>query len=116
MKKEDMSPAQTEDAALLLEQDFVAIVREEIGMHEGLAAIVASALVRGLRKKLGGQELWIPAPDKSQRDAAIRREFIGTNIKEIMSKYGLSRPRVYQIVGMSSAKAPSAGGKSSFTP
>ena len=100
-QKDHQSEAQADDAAVQLEHDFIAIVREEIGMHEALAAIVAQALVRGLRRRNGGQSIWIPAPDKSQRDAAIRREFMGArNLKEIMAKYGISRSRVYQIVGM----------------
>lgn len=97
--RSDLTPAQADDAAVQLEHDFIAIVREEIGMHESLATIVAQALVRGLRRRNGGQSLWIPAPDKALRDAAIRREFIGPNIKEIMAKYGIGRSRVYQIVG-----------------
>lgn len=112
-----LTAGQLEDAAVQLEHDFVCIVREEIGMHEGLATIVAQALVRGLRRRNGGQELWIPAPDNTERDASIRREFIGTNVSEIMAKYGLSRSRVYAIagkttkprethIGISSAKSP----------
>ena len=107
--------AQLDDAAVQLEYDFVRIVREEIGMHEAMASIFAQALVRGLRRNLGGQELYIPAPDKRARDAAIRREFVGTNVDEVMARHNISRARVYQIcgtqplkqgIGVSSAKSP----------
>ncbi|RYF60526.1 MAG: hypothetical protein EOO27_05550 [Comamonadaceae bacterium] len=98
--------AQAEDAAVQLERDFLAIVREEIGMHEGLAGMFARALVDGLRRRLGGQELYIPAPDRSERDAAIRREFCGSNIEEMMKRYGLSRSRIYEISGQAQAKNP----------
>lgn len=97
--------AQAEDAAVQLERDFLAIVREEIGMHEGLAGVFARALVDGLRRRLGGQELYIPAPDRSERDAAIRREFCGSNIDELMKRYGLSRSRIYEICGRGQAAA-----------
>ncbi|CAN7365097.1 hypothetical protein LJR118_002166 [Acidovorax sp. LjRoot118] len=97
------SAAQAEDAAVQLERDFLAIVREDIGMNEGLAGIFARALVDGLRRRMGGQDLYVPAPDRSERDAAIRREFTGTNIDELMRKYGLSRTRIYEIAG---ARAP----------
>ena len=100
------TPAQAEDAAVQLERDFLAIVREEIGMHEGLAGMFARALVDGLRRRLGGQDLYIPAPDRSQRDAAIRREFCGSNIEELMKRYGLSRSRIYEICGRHPAKNP----------
>ncbi len=104
-----LSAAQSEDLALQLEHEFIGIVRREIGMFEALAAPFAQALVRGLREEHGGRSLWIPAPDKSQRDAAIRREFNGTNIKEIMAKFGLSRSRVYQIVGEPAARTVRIG-------
>jgi Mor family transcriptional regulator len=82
-----------------LEHDFTSIVREEIGMHEGMAGMFAAALVRGLRRRLGGQDLYIPAPDRSVRDASIRRDFTGTNVDELMRRHGLSRTRIYEIVG-----------------
>lgn len=99
-----MSPGQTEDAAVQLEQDIIGIVREEIGMHEQIATVFAQALVRGLRRRLGGQELYIPSPDRAERDAAIRREFNGTNLEELMRRHCLSRSRIYEIV---SGRAPS---------
>jgi len=73
-------------------------VREEIGMNEQLATVFAQALVRGLRRQLGGQEIYIP-PSKSERDLAIRREFNGANIEELMRRHNLSRTRIYEIVG-----------------
>lgn len=93
------TPAQAEDAAVQLERDFLTIVREDIGMNEGFAGLFARALVDGLRRRLGGQDLYIPAPDRSERDAAIRREFCGSNIEEMMKRYGLSRSRIYEICG-----------------
>jgi len=94
-----MSPGQAEDAAVQLEHDIIGIVREEIGMHEQLATAFAQALVRGLRRRLGGQELYIPAPNRTERDAAIRRDFNGSNLDQIMKRYGLSRSRIYEILG-----------------
>lgn len=101
-----LTPGQSEDAAVQLEHEITSIVREEIGMHEGLAGLIAAAMVRGLRRRLGGQELYIPAPDRSARDASIRREFTGTNVDELMRRHDLSRTRIYQIVGQ---RVPRAG-------
>lgn len=95
----DQTAAQVEDDALLLESEFTAIVREEVGMHEAFASQVARALVRGLRKRMPAQQLYIPAPDKAERDAAIRREFNGRNAEEVMRRYDIGRRRLYQIVG-----------------
>lgn len=94
-----LTAGQAEDAAVQLEHDFVAIIREEIGMHEPLATLVARSLVRGLRRALGGQDLYIPTPDKSERDAAIRREYNGDNMHELMRRHGVGRTRFYEIIG-----------------
>lgn len=106
------TPAQAEDAAVQLERDFLAIVREDIGMNEGLAGMFARVLVEGLRSRMGGQELYIPAPDRSERDAGIRREFDGTreSLERIRRRTGLSRARIYAIVGreLAAAKSPAS--------
>ncbi|WP_426307806.1 Mor transcription activator family protein [Acidovorax facilis] len=100
--------AQAEDAAVQLERDFLTIVREDIGMNEGFAGLFARALVDGLRRRLGGQELYIPAPDRSERDAGIRREFDGTpdSLARIQKRTGLSRTRIYEICARGQAKNP----------
>ena len=103
------STAQTEDAAIQLEHDFVEIIRERIGMNETLATIHAQEIVRGLRELHGGQELWIPAPDKSERNAAILRDFLGNNHDEVMKRYGIKRAQLYRIVG--GARPRGRGGK-----
>lgn len=95
-----LTAGQAEDAAIQLERDFIEIVREEIGMHESLAGIFANALVRGLRRRLGGREVYIPSTDTSARDDRIRREFTGpASLLQIQRWSGLSRSRIYQIAG-----------------
>lgn len=101
--------AQTEDAAIQLEHDFVEIIRERIGLNEMLATIHAQEIVRGLRERHGGKELWIPAPDKSERNAAILRDFHGGNIEEVVMRYGIKRAQIYRIVG--AARPRGKGGK-----
>ena len=101
--------AQTEDAAIQLEHDFVEIIRQRIGLNETLATIHAQEIVRGLRERHGGQELWIPAPDKSERNAAILRDFNGINAKDVMQRHGISRAHLYRIVG--GARPRGKGGK-----
>lgn len=99
------SPAQIEDQAIQLQREVADIVREEIGMHEGFANDIAAAIVRGLRKRYGGRTLgargsiYIPAPDKSARNAAIRAEFNGTNADDVCRRHDISRSRLYQLVG-----------------
>lgn len=97
------SPAQIEDQAIQLHREFVQIVQEEIGMNAPFANDVAAALVRGMRKRYGGQTLgakgaiYVPAPSKAARNAAIRAEFDGTNGPEVCKKHNISRSRLYAI-------------------
>jgi Mor family transcriptional regulator len=88
-------------AATELLNEMSVIVREEIGFTDHFAEQIAAALTRGLRRRLGGQEIYIPAEDKSTRDESIRAEFNGRNRDQIMHKYGISKSRLYEIVGRS---------------
>lgn len=88
-----------DDARAQLHADFTDIVRAEIGMNEQFASDIAAAILRGLCARLGGREVYIPAEDKSARDAAIRREFDGTNAAGVCRRHGVSRSRLYQIIG-----------------
>lgn len=91
--------AKVEGDALLLQSEFAAIVREEIGMHEVFATQIAAAIVRGMRQRYGSQRIYIPSPDRGERDQAIRREFHGSNASEVCRRYSISRSRLYQIAG-----------------
>lgn len=105
-KNKPLTAGQAEDAAVQLQQDMVSIVREEIGMHESIAAMFAAALVRGLRRRMGGRELYIPAADRAARNAGIRRDFDGTNLAEVMATYNVSRSTVYDVCGTKSPVLP----------
>lgn len=96
------SRAHPEDARAQLHSELTGIVRREIGMNEHFASAHASAILRGLCESLGGREVYIPAPNRSERNAAIRCEFNGTNVEEVCLKHGISRARVYQIVNEAS--------------
>lgn len=88
-----------EDAALALHYDIVAVICDAFGMEEALANCLAEPITRGLRARVGGQEVYIPAPDKRARDEAIRREFNGRNLDEVCNRHGVSKSRLYEIVG-----------------
>ncbi|MDP4074209.1 hypothetical protein [Acidovorax sp. A1169] len=110
-----ITPGQADDAVMQLEQDFVEIVREELGMHEVPAQALASALVRGMRKRYGGMRLggrghiYVPAPSKSERDEAIRQAYNGTNAAEVMKAHGIRRSRLFEIVSARPAGAARIG-------
>jgi len=87
------------DYSVGLQYELTAIVREEIGFNELFASQIAQALMHGLSKKLGGQDVYIPAPSKSERDNQIKAEFNGRNKEEVCKKFKISPRRLYQIVG-----------------
>jgi len=90
---------QAEDNAAELKFEFTNIVTEEIGFNELFASQIAEALVRGLRKHYGGRKLYIPAPDKAERNAAIKAEFNGRNHESVCHRYSISRTTLYEIIG-----------------
>ena len=114
--------AQAEDAALQLEHEMVEIVRAELNMHEREAFEIAKAIVRGLRKRYGGLRIggrgaaiYVPAPSKEERNEAIRRDFNGANLLDVMAKHGIKRAQLYRIlqtrpgaprIGVSGSKSP----------
>jgi len=95
-----VSPAREESSALFLQREMQDILKTEIGLHEEYSAAISAALVRGWRKRAGGQRIYIPTePQNAERDQQIRREFNGANALEQCKKWNLSRSRLYQIVG-----------------
>jgi Mor family transcriptional regulator len=91
-----VSDGQDEDSASWLRRELIAIVREDVGMIEGLAVQVADVLLVGIRKRLGGREVYIPAPDKASRDEQIRAAFNGRNLPEVMRQFGVCKATVYR--------------------
>ena len=57
MTTTQMTPGQAEDAVLQLTYDIVDIARAGLGVSEGEATLMASAIVRGLRQRYGGVRL-----------------------------------------------------------
>jgi Mor family transcriptional regulator len=90
--------AKEENDAMLLQGELADGLRSCTGLKESIANDWARQLVEYLRVRLGAQRVYIPKPRSVDRDAAIAREFDGTNAAELMQRYDLSRRRVYQIV------------------
>lgn len=88
-----------DDARVQWHAELTEICRAEIGMNEAFASLHAAAILRGLSARYGGAEVYIPAEDKTERNAAIRAEFNGRNAHDLIRKYGISRAWLYKIVG-----------------
>jgi Mor family transcriptional regulator len=89
--------AKEQEAAMLLQGELAEGLRIEIGLLPEFANEFAQRLTQFLRVRLGTQRLYIPAPDKYARDAAIYREFDGTNVAAMMRRHRVSRTRLYEI-------------------
>lgn len=91
--------AKEEDNAMLLQGEIADALCSETGLKPEISNDWARRIVDYLRQRLGAQEIYIPRPSKATRDAAIFREFDGTNAASVMRRHGIrSRSRLYQIV------------------
>ncbi len=95
------SLSQIDDASVSLVYEVTAAIQEEVGMAEAFASQIAEAITRGLRRRLGGNHIYVPkfnsTQEKRERDATIKREFNGQNRDELMRRYGLSKTQIYEI-------------------
>lgn len=74
------------------------VVRQQLGMKGPDAIVTAEALFRGLMNRVGGQEIYIPAPPRTERNAAILGDFKGNNAAEVCTKHDISRRTLYRIL------------------
>lgn len=89
---------QSADAAIQLERDIIEVLRRELARNEQMLGLMARSIVHGMRDRLGGQELRIPSPDKTARNAEIRAKYTGANVRKLAREYDLSVSSVYKIV------------------
>lgn len=89
--------AKGEEDAVFLQSEIAEGLRTEVGLLPEFANEWAARIMRRLRLRAPAQRLYIPAPSKTERDAAIYREHDGTNTGALCQRYGISRPRLYQI-------------------
>ncbi|BBL75597.1 Mor transcription activator family protein [Methylomagnum ishizawai] len=88
-----------QDAALSLRWKISQYIRQTAPfLSEKFAEDLACGILDFLYRDHGAGRVYIPAPSLESRDEAIRREFNGSNLKELMEKYHLSKSRVYEIV------------------
>ena len=89
---------QSADAAIQLERDITEVLRRELARNEQMLGLMARSIVHGMRDRLGGQELRIPAPDKAARNAEIRAKYTGANVRALAKEYDLAERTIYRIV------------------
>jgi Mor family transcriptional regulator len=85
------------DHAALWETEMTEILKERLAVHDLWASAMAREIVEGLRSRLGGDDVYVPAPDRRARNARIRALFNGRHIDELCDVFGLARSTVYLI-------------------
>lgn len=93
------TPGQREDDAMLLVAEFTEDLRIGCGVPEAQAGEMAKKLVDRFRLRHGARRIYVPAMDKTVRDAAIRAKFNGQNAADCCREFGISRTSLYRIVG-----------------
>lgn len=94
-----MTARPAKDGSLDLLAEMVEIVRQELAVNACDADQIAAAIMRGMRRRYGATEIYIPAPDKAERDAAIKRDFNGRNVDEVRHAHHVSRATIYRVSG-----------------
>ena len=97
-----MSSAAPKDEPIDLMREMIEIVRQELAVDACAADQIAAAIMRGMRRHFGAQKIYIPEQtrqEKSERDAAIKREYNGHNLEEVKHAHNVSRTTVYRACG-----------------
>jgi len=85
---------------------FIEVVAEGLRHFAGMPPKVAEALAAQIARSAaelghGGGDYYLPGLDhlsRAERNARIRAEYDGANVKDLCRKYGLSRASIYSIV------------------
>lgn len=82
-------------------------MRQGFGLSDAFADEIADLILSGLRRRIGGRVVYVPAPDKKKRNEGIRAAFNGNNLDEVCRIYGVCRSTVYRVCGKQ--RAPKRG-------
>lgn len=91
--------AAAEEQMLLLAYRMRDRLMQDHAYSETLATEIAMLCMDTLRDEYGGDKLYVAAPSKQSRDAAIRSELRTGTAAEVARRWGISERRVYQIAG-----------------
>jgi Mor family transcriptional regulator len=79
--------------------DMTDILRDRLAVQDPWATAMAQEIVAGMRDRFGGDDVYVPIPDRNARNERIRAMFNGRNVAEICDRFGLKRAMVYRICG-----------------
>lgn len=77
--------------------DYQRVMRERLGVEDGIAQRVAKELLEAFQQRFGGEELYVPRV-KRYDEAAVLRDFTGSNAREVMRKYSIPERSFYRLL------------------
>lgn len=98
------TPAMEEDSALELVRNLGEIIQEETGLRGEINSKLADALVSGLRKRYGTEQIYIPSARTltiGSRNAEIREQWNGRNLAELAERFHLDPRQIRRITAPS---------------
>lgn len=86
------------DLMVALRQELTNGISDIAGLGEHQAANLADAITALLQERYGGQEVYIRARSRQERDRAVMADFDGTNRDEVCRKHDISKATLYRIL------------------
>lgn len=81
----------------MLQGEIADALRTATGLHESISMQWSVLITDHLRKRLGTQHVYIPAPSRAARDASIYRDYNGSNAADVCQRHGVSRTSMHRI-------------------
>lgn len=99
------------DNAARIKRDMARTIRDRTAFDEMLAIAIAEQVYTHLLDDMQGQRLYFTRSTQ-ERDAAVRRDFDGTNHQAVMDKHDISRATLYRILNRRNGPAHNRGDQS----
>ena len=93
-----VSKANQEDVFVDVLRELVITISNSAGITESQATDIANDVLQQLRKRYGNQVVYISAKDKAEKNRQILADWNGNNIDQLVTRYKVSRRRIYQIL------------------
>lgn len=81
--------------------ECIIVAGRDAGIDDEALAKIAEKAAEFMRRHFGGRAVCIAPYDKETRDEMIRQDFNGRNLRDVMSRYAVSRATVYRIINKS---------------
>jgi len=89
-------------SAVELHRILMACLTRKYELADMAASAMADDLALEIRREVGGAEIYIPCPNREQRNREIVREYNGRNVAELAKKHGLSERHIHRVVAKAS--------------